>query len=161
MASSHVWCSPSASTTFSPPSISPGCEYTTTSPPGRSHFGHKECQHNDLRKIVKTQAIFRRVRQFYPSPEAQARQTLASRATRISSTPLKEWLHRWDRCFRAFVTVNHHGPLADQCFAIRTIDQNDGAPCAIRRRSFEIPSSSTSFFRSSSVSRSTIRQSSL
>jgi hypothetical protein len=42
-----------------PPSISPGGEYTTPSPRRRSHFGHKDRSHNDLRKFVKTQTIFR------------------------------------------------------------------------------------------------------
>jgi hypothetical protein len=72
-----------------PPRVSPGREYTTTSPRRRSHFGHKDRRHNDLCKIAKTQTIFRRGSPFHPSPKAHARQLLASRATRAFGTPSK------------------------------------------------------------------------
>jgi hypothetical protein len=72
-----------------PPSDSPGQEYTTPSPRRRSHFGHKDCPHKDLRKIVKTQTIFRPRKRFRQSSKVQASQRLSSPRGAGSIHPLK------------------------------------------------------------------------
>jgi hypothetical protein len=76
-----------------PPSISPGHEYTTTSPCRRSYFGHKDRSHNDLCKIVKTRTIFRPSEHPPSLSKVQARQQLSSPAALDLIAPSKAWPH--------------------------------------------------------------------